>query len=45
MEHTKSKAIAKEIAMDHIFEDPEYYVELKKVEATEATTSASVDLS
>jgi hypothetical protein len=42
MEHTKSKSIAKEIAMDHIFEDPEYYVKLKKIEATEATTSASV---
>ena len=42
MEHTKSKSIAKEIAMDHIFENPEYYVKLKKIEATEATTSASV---
>ena len=42
MEHTKSKSIAKEIAMDHIFEDPEYYVKLEKIEATEATTSASV---
>jgi hypothetical protein len=41
MEHTNSKAIAKEIAMDHIFEDPNYYVKLKKIEATEATTAGA----
>jgi hypothetical protein len=41
MEHTNSKSIAKEIAMDHIFEDPNYYVKLKKIEATEATTAGA----
>lgn len=32
MEHTTSKSVAKEIAMDHLFENPEYYKKLKKVE-------------
>lgn len=32
MEHTSSKSIAKEIAMDHIAEKPDYYDRLKKVE-------------
>lgn len=32
MEHTGSKSIAKEIAMDHLFEDPKYYTKLKQVE-------------
>ena len=48
MEHTEDKEIAKEIAMDHLYEDPNYYNKLskihregEKVEATEATTSAS----
>jgi hypothetical protein len=41
MEHTKDKKIAKEIVMDHLFEDPNYYDKLKKVEATEATDSSS----
>jgi len=31
-EHTKSKQIAKEIAMDHLWEDPKYYTKLKKME-------------
>ena len=49
MEHTDNKDIAKEIAMDHLTEDPNYYNKLskihregEKVEAKEATTSASV---
>jgi hypothetical protein len=48
MEHTEDKEIAKEIAMDHLYEDPNYYNKLskihregEKVEAKEATTSAS----
>ncbi len=41
MEHTDDKSKAKEIAMDHLYEDPKYYIKLKKVEATEATTTAS----
>lgn len=36
MEHTKSKEKAKEIALDHLSEDPNYYTKLKKVEAKES---------
>lgn len=32
LEHTKKKKIAREIAMDHIGEDPEYYEKLEKIE-------------
>ena len=32
MEHTSDKKIAREIAMDHIKEDPVYYVKLKEME-------------
>lgn len=32
MEHTDNKEIAHEIAMDHLWEDPDYYTKLKKVE-------------
>ena len=31
-EHTKSQRLAREIAMDHLKEDPRYYVKLKKME-------------
>ncbi len=31
-EHTKDKEDAKKIAMDHLFEDPDYYTKLKKIE-------------
>jgi hypothetical protein len=41
MEHTNDEKIAKEIAMDHLWEDPNYYTKLKKVEATEATSTSS----
>lgn len=46
MEHSDDMKIAKKIALDHLAEDPNYYTKLKrieegKVEATEATTSAS----
>lgn len=34
-EHTKNKDMAKEIAMDHLSEDPKYYSKLEKVEAKE----------
>jgi len=37
MEHTNDKRIAKEIAMDHLSEDPTYYTKLKKIEADEQT--------
>ena len=32
MEHTDDKALAREIAMDHLMEDPLYYDKLEKVE-------------
>ena len=32
MEHTKDRKIAKEIAKDHLSEDPNYYKKLKKIE-------------
>jgi len=35
MEHTTNKQKAKEIAMDHLAEDPKYYTKLKKVESKE----------
>ena len=41
MEHTDSKEKAKEIAMDHLWEDPTYYTKLKKVEAKEMTGASS----
>lgn len=31
LEHTKSKALAKEIALDHLKEDPKYYTKLRKI--------------
>ena len=40
-EHSKDRKEASEIAMDHLFEDPEYYTKLKKVENNEATGSGS----
>jgi hypothetical protein len=41
MEHTSDKRKAKEIALDHLFEDPKYYDKLKKIESHEATGSGS----
>lgn len=32
MEHTDDEVIAKEIAMDHLIEDPIYYKKLKEME-------------
>ena len=32
LEHTTDKAVAKEIAMDHVYEDLKYYDKLKKIE-------------
>lgn len=32
LEHTNDKKIAREIAMDHLFELPDYYSQLKKIE-------------
>jgi hypothetical protein len=35
MEHTDNEKMATEIAMDHLWEDPNYYTKLKKVEMDE----------
>ena len=43
MEHTTDKAVAREIAMDHIYEDPNYYSKLKKIE-TEGTCGYNQDV-
>ena len=32
LEHTNSKDLAKEIAKDHLTEDPKYYSKLEKIE-------------
>ena len=40
-EHTDDPKKAKEIVMDHLTEDPMYYTKIKKMEAKEATTTAS----
>jgi hypothetical protein len=32
MEHTNDRQVAKEIAKDHLSEDPNYYEKLKKIE-------------
>lgn len=32
VEHTSNKEMAKEIAKDHLFEDPKYYTKLSKME-------------
>ena len=34
MEHTTDEKIAKEIAMDHLWEDPKYYDKLETIEKT-----------
>lgn len=41
MEHTNDPKKTEEIAMDHLFEDAQYYIKLKKVEAKESTGAAS----
>jgi hypothetical protein len=39
MEHTTNRWMAREIAMDHLVEDPHYYVKLKRMEARKALES------
>lgn len=39
MEHTKNRRLAREIAMDHLSEDPRYYTKLKKVHKESAMHS------
>ncbi len=31
-EHTDKKSVAKKIALDHLLEDPKYYIKLSKIE-------------
>jgi len=38
-EHTSDKHLQKEISMDHLTEDPEYYKKLKKMEAGDKTAT------
>lgn len=44
MEHVKDKDKAKEIAMDHLFEDPNYYDKLKKIENKEENEKKYLDI-
>lgn len=44
MEHTKQYATAKEIALDHLKEDPNYYSKLLKANLEENTGNPKVDL-
>lgn len=41
MEHTDDESIAKEIAMDHLSEDPEYYDKLEKMEREDGVNVAA----
>lgn len=41
LEHTGDKALAKEIAMDHIYEDPKYYTKLSSLELENADDEKS----
>lgn len=43
LEHTKDKKVAREIALDHLKEDPKYYDKLDKVLPEAATTSEDDD--
>lgn len=38
LEHTRSIALAMEIATDHLFEDPSYYTKLERMERSGRTT-------
>lgn len=40
MEHTSKDAVAREIALDHLAEDPRYYTKLEKVESKAESKSA-----
>lgn len=41
LEHTTDHAIAKEIAKDHLKEDPQYYIKLREMEGKTATKQMS----
>ena len=44
MEHTSSRAVAREIAMDHLVEDPAYYKKLAKFHLDDVATPAPLTL-
>ncbi len=44
MEHTDNENTAKEIAMDHLWEDPTYYTKLKRMEKKDTTENIDKDL-
>ena len=44
MEHTKDPQVAREIALDHLGEDLDYYKKLSKIEKTSVTESALMEL-
>ena len=44
MEHTGKRAVAQEIAMDHLTEDPRYYTKLAKMEKSDKADEAIADL-
>jgi hypothetical protein len=43
MEHTTNKKIAREIALDHLAEDPEYYTKLKSIHKENPVTAKRTD--
>ena len=45
MEHTNNKSKAKEIAMDHLYEDPKYYSKLEKIEGKKTETKEATGAS
>lgn len=42
LEHTPETAVAREIAMDHLYEDPKYYTKLKRIEKGKETKKISL---
>lgn len=44
MEHTNSRVKAREIAMDHLWEDPKYYDKLEKIETKEEKEKKYLDI-
>lgn len=39
LEHTQDEKVAEEIAMDHLWEDPDYYDKLEKIESPDSNNS------
>lgn len=43
LEHTTSKKVALEIALDHLWEDPQYYIKLSKIEEMSKSNLQAVE--